>query len=210
MSNRLKNLVKKSSLSQEEIANKIGTNYIHLNKVLNGRANLTTRMAKKLSSIPELYTDEQELLYPSLALDIAGTFFTGLKCEMFKTSRPQLYVPTPIKENYFGLLYRGQSYESSKFHLPLNQSEVMVFDGSYEKNKEIDEVGIGKLNVVENEAGEIWVGWLDTKSRKTGKHGFSPIGSTAWLTCKIKWSSCFIMAWNLCKLEGADNLVQLD
>ena len=210
MNDKLKTIIEASTLTQKEIASKLGTNQIHLNKVLNGKANLTTRMAKKLATIQELKTSEQDLIYPTLPLDIAGAWFTGQKVNSFKTSRPELYVPTPIKENYFGLIYRGQSYESSKFHLPLHEGEVMVFDGTYEKHKKIDPDGIGKLNVIENDNGELWVGWLDIISKKTGKHGFSPLGSTAWLTCKIKWSSTFIMAWNLAKLEGVDNLVQLD
>ena len=84
---------------------KIGKNYSEqdLNKVLNGKANLTTRMAKKLATIPELKTSEQDLVYPSLPLDIAGYFYTGLVVEQYKTSRPQLYVPTPINPNYFGI-----------------------------------------------------------------------------------------------------------
>jgi len=167
-------------------------------------------MAKKLATIQELKTSEQDLIYPTLPLDIAGSWFTGNKVESFKTSRPQLYVPTPIKENWFGLIYRGQSYETSAFHLSMHEGEVMVFDGDYEIHKKIDPCSVGKLSCVENENGELWVGWLDEKSKRTGKYGFSPLGSTAWLTCKIKWASCFIMSWNLCKLEGTDNLVQLD
>ena len=210
MNDKLKKIIEVSPLTQKDIAAKLGTNQIHLNKVLNGKANLTTRMAKKLATIQELKTSEQDLIYPTLPLDIAGYWFTGLKVENFKTSRPQLYVPTPISPNYFGLIYRGQSYDSSKFHLAMNDGEVMVFDGTYEKNNVIDSCAIGKLSCVENENGELWVGWLDEKSKKTGKHGFNPLGGTAWLTCKLKWASCFIMAWNLCKLEGTDNLVQLD
>jgi len=210
MNDKLKKIIEVSSLTQKDIAAKLGTNQIHLNKVLNGKANLTTRMAKKLATIQELKTSEQDLIYPTLPLDIAGSWFTGNKVESFKTSRPQLYVPTPIKENWFGLIYRGQSYETSSFHLSMHEGEVMVFDGDFEIHKKIDPDGIGKLNVVENHKGEMWCGWLDTKSKKTGLHGFSPLGSTAWLTMKLKWSSTFIMAWNLAKLEGTDNLVQLD
>ena len=210
MNDKLKSLIEVSPLTQKEIAAKLGTNQIHLNKVLNGKANLTTRMAKKLATIQELKTSEQDLIYPTLPLDIAGYWFTGFEVKPFKTSRPQLYVPTPIKENYFGLIYRGQSYEASKFHLPLHEGEVMVFDGTFEKNNEIEETSIGKLACVENGKGDLWVGWLDEKSKRTKKYGFSPLGSTAWLTCDIRWSSTFIMAWNLAKLEGTDNLVQLD
>ena len=210
MNDKLKSLIEVSSLTQKEIAAKLGTNQIHLNKVLNGKASLTTRMAKKLATITELKTSEQDLIYPTLPLDIAGYWFTGLAVQPFKTSRPQLYVPTPIKENYFGLILRGQSYTASNFHQAIDQGEVMVFDGTFEKNKEVDPDAIGKLSCVENAAGELWVGWLDEVNKKTKKYGFSPLGSTAWLKCEIKWASTFIMAWNLCKLEGVDNLVQLD
>ena len=54
MNDKLKRMIELSSLTQKEIAAKLGTNQIHLNKVLNGKASLTTRMAKKLSTIPEL------------------------------------------------------------------------------------------------------------------------------------------------------------
>ena len=43
-----------------------------------------------------------------------------------------------------------------------------------------------------------------------GIYDFQPMGSTAWLNCKIKWSASYIMSWNLAILEGTDNLVQLD
>jgi len=210
MLDKIKKAIEEYPEKNYQIAKKLGISEQHLSRVLNGKKPLTQKLAKKLTSLDDFGFNEQEMLYPHLPLDIAGYFYTGLKVNSFKTSRPQLYVPTPIKSNYFGLIYRGQSYESSKFHLPIHEGEVMVFDGTYEKHKKIDPDGIGKLNVVENESGELWVGWLDTMSKKTEKHGFSPLGSTAWLTCKIKWSSTFIMAWNLAKLEGVDNLVQLD
>tara|TARA_R100000458_G_C8179973_1_gene177371 strand:+ start:93 stop:737 length:645 start_codon:yes stop_codon:yes gene_type:complete len=210
MNDKLKVMIEQSTLTQKDIAAKLGTNQIHLNKVLNGKANLTTRMAKKLATIPELKTSEQDLVYPSLPLDIAGYFYTGLVVEQYKTSRPQLYVPTPINPNYFGIIYCGQSYPSSKFHLSLKDGECMVFDGSYEKNKQIDSDAIGKLSVVETDRGGLWVGWLDDPSKSDKKHGFNPLGSTAWIKIKIKWASTFVMAFNLCKLEGTDNLVQLD
>jgi transcriptional regulator with XRE-family HTH domain len=210
MNDKLKKIIEVSSLTQKDIATKLGTNQIHLNKVLNGKANLTTRMAKKLATISELKTSEQDLIYPSLPLDIAGYYYTGLKVVPFKTSRPQLYVPTPINPNYFGVIYRGQSYENSKFHLPLNDGECMVFDGSFEKLKIIDPDAIGKLSIIENEKGELWCGWLDEMGKQSKKHNFNPLGSTAWVHFKVKWASTFVMAWNLCKLEGVDNLVQLD
>ena len=210
MNDKLKKLIEVSPLTQKDVAAKLGTNQIHLNKILNGKANLTTRMAKKLATIQELKTNEQDLIYPALPLEIAGYYYTGLQVESFKTSRPQLYVPTPISPNYFGVIYRGQSYAESKFHLPLDKGEVMVFDGSYEKTKTIDPDAIGKLSIIENEKGELWCGWLDEMGTKTKKHNFNPLGSTAWVHFKVKWASTFVMAWNLCKLEGVDNLVQLD
>lgn len=209
MSDKLKDIIANSSLTQKEIASKLGTNQIHLNKVLNGKATLTTRMAKKISTIQELQTSEQDLIYPTLPLDIAGFWHTGLKIESFKTSRPQLHVPTPIRENYFGLIYRNAMYPSSPFHQSMDQGDVLVFDGTFEKNKEIDPVSINRLACVENAAGELWVGYLGNKNSK-GIYDFQPMGSTAWLNCKIKWSASYIMSWNLAILEGTDNLVQLD
>jgi hypothetical protein len=86
----------------------------------------------------------------------------------------------------------------------------MVFDGSFEKLKIIDPDAIGKLSIIENEKGELWCGWLDEMGKQSKKHNFNPLGSTAWVHFKVKWASTFVMAWNLCKLEGVDNLVQLD
>ena len=119
MQEKLKNMIEGSALTQKEIAAKLGTNQIHLNIVLNGKAALTTMMAKKLATIPELKTSEQDLIYPTLPLDIAGHFHVGKKVKMYKTSRPSLYVPTPIKENYFGVIYQGQDF-NSPFNLDIN------------------------------------------------------------------------------------------
>tara|TARA_Y100001951_G_C11277681_1_gene263061 strand:+ start:454 stop:1098 length:645 start_codon:yes stop_codon:yes gene_type:complete len=210
MNDKLKKLIEVSPLSQKNVAAKLGTNKIHLNKILNGKANLTTRMAKKLATISELKTNEQDLIYPALPLDISSFFYAGHHCVQYKTSRPQLYVPTPIRENYFGVIFRGQHHETSKFHLPLNDGECMIFDGSYEKSKTVDPDAIGKLAIIENEKGEMWVGWLDEMGKQSKKHNFNPLGSNAWMHNQIKWASTFVMSFNLCKLEGVDNLVQLD
>ena len=210
MLDKIKKAIEKYPEKNYQIAKKLGISEQHLSRVLNGKKPLTQKLAKKLTSLDDFSFNEQEMLYPHLPLDIAGHWFTGYEVKAFKTSRPQLYVPTPIKENYFGLIYRGQSYESSKFHLPLHEGEVMVFDGTFEKNNEIEESSIGKLACVENVQGDLWVGWLDEKGKRTKKYGFNPLGSTAWLACEIRWSSTFIMSWNLAKLEGVDNLVQLD
>jgi len=209
MSDKLKEIISNSALTQKEIAFKLGTNQIHLNKVLNGKATLTTRMAKKISTIQELQTSEQDLIYPTLPLDIAGYWHTGYKIENFKTSRPQLYVPTPIRENYFGLIFRNSFHTSSPFHTKMEEGDVLVFDGTFEKQKEIDPLSVGKLACVENSVGELWVGYLGAKNAK-GFYDFSPMGSTAWLNCKIKWAASYIMSWNLAVLEGTDNLIQLD
>ena len=209
MNDKLKVMIEQSSLTQKDIAAKLGTNQIHLNKVLNGKAALTTRMAKKLATIPELKTSEQDLIYPPLPLDIAGWFHVGKEVEMFKTSRPSLYVPTPIKENYFGVVFRGHD-NNSPFNLKLNEGECMVFDGWFEKHKEIDASFLGKINIIECPKSQLYVGWLDEKSKTTGKYGFQRLGTSAWETCHVLWASTFIQAWNLAKLEGTDNLVQLD
>ena len=209
MNDKLKVMIEQSSLTQKEIAAKLGTNQIHLNKVLNGKASLTTRMAKKLATIPELKTTEQDLVYPTLPLDIAGWFHVGKEVQMFKTSRPSLYVPTPIRENYFGIVFRGHD-NNSPFNLKLNEGECMVFDGWFEKHKEIDESFLGKMNLIECPKNELYVGWLDEKSKRSGKYGFNRLGTSSWETCEVLWASTFIQAWNLAKLEGSDNLVQLD
>ena len=44
MHQKLKDMIAQSGIKQKELAVKLGTNEIHLNKVLNGRDNLTTRM----------------------------------------------------------------------------------------------------------------------------------------------------------------------
>jgi transcriptional regulator with XRE-family HTH domain len=206
--------IKKAILEYPEknyqIANKLGISEQHLSRVLNGKKPLTQKLAKKLTTLDDFGFNEQEMLYPHLPLDIAGYYYTGLQVVPFKTSRPQLHVPTPINPNYFGVIYRGQSYETSKFHLPLKDGECMVFDGSFEKLKTIDPDAVGKLSIVENQNGELWCGWLDEMGKQSKKHNFNPLGSTAWVHFKVKWASTFVMAWNLCKLEGVDNLVQLD
>ena len=43
-----------------------------------------------------------------------------------------------------------------------------------------------------------------------GKYGFNRLGTSSWETCEVLWASTFVQAWNLAKLEGSDNLVQLD
>ena len=209
MHQKLKDMIAQSGIKQKELAVKLGTNEIHLNKVLNGRATLTTRMAKKLSSIKELNTSEQELIYPSLPLDIAGFCFDGLPAQLFKTSRPQLYVPTSIEQNWYGVVYRGSEREDALFHHTIATGDCLVFDGIYEKDKSIDPKSVGYLSCLENNKGEIWIGYLGNKNKK-GKYSFQAIGSQAYLELKVIWSSAFVMALNLNKLEGVDNLLQLD
>ena len=209
MNDKLKVMIEQSSLTQKEIAAKLGTNQIHLNKVLNGKASLTTRMAKKLATIPELKTTEQDLVYPPLPLDIAGSFYVGQYVRMYKTSRPSLYVPTPIKENYFGVIFQGHDNDSH-FTLNLDEGECMVFDGWFEKHKEIDPSYLGKMNIIECPKNKLYVGWLDEKSKSTGKYGFNRLGTSSWENCEVLWASTFIQSWNLSKLEGTDNLIQLD
>jgi|10_taG_2_1085330.scaffolds.fasta_scaffold11107_8 transcriptional regulator with XRE-family HTH domain len=60
----LRKSIKNSGLQQIEIAKIIGTNVIHLNKVLNGKAGLTSNIMKKLSNIRILHINEHDLLYP--------------------------------------------------------------------------------------------------------------------------------------------------
>ena len=60
----LRKSIKNSGLQQIEIAKIIGVNVIHLNKVLNGKAGLTSNIVKKLANIKILHINEHDLLYP--------------------------------------------------------------------------------------------------------------------------------------------------
>ena len=61
---KLRKSIKNSGLQQIEIAKIIGINVIHLNKVLNGKASLTSNIVKKLENIKILHIKEHDLLYP--------------------------------------------------------------------------------------------------------------------------------------------------
>lgn len=206
---KLRNAIRQHPEKQYKIAEKLGITAPHLSRVLSGDKPLTQRLAKKITGLNEFNFNEQELLYPHLELTIAGFFHVNKKVQTYNTSRPSLYVPTPIKENYFGVIFRGHD-NNSAFNLKLNEGECMVFDGWFEKHKEIDQSYLGKMNIIECPKNELYVGWLDEKSSKTGKYGFCPLGTSAWQTCHVLWASTFIMAWNLAKLEGVDKLIQLD
>ena len=58
----LRKSIKNSGLQQIEIAKIIGVNVIHLNKVLNGKAGLTSNIVKKLANIKILHINEHDLL----------------------------------------------------------------------------------------------------------------------------------------------------
>ncbi len=61
---KLRKSIKNSGLQQIEIAKIIGVNVIHLNKVLNGKAGLTSNIVKKLANVKILHINEHDLLYP--------------------------------------------------------------------------------------------------------------------------------------------------
>ncbi len=60
----LRNIIKNSGLEQKQIASIIGINVIHFNKVLNGKAVLTSKLADKLAKISIFKTNVHDLLYP--------------------------------------------------------------------------------------------------------------------------------------------------
>lgn len=60
----LRKIIKNSGLQQKQIAKIIEINVIHLNKVLNGKVDLTKKLAHKLAEINLLHTNEHDLLYP--------------------------------------------------------------------------------------------------------------------------------------------------
>ena len=60
----LRNIIKNSGLEQKQIASMIGINVIHFNKVLNGKAVFTSKLAHKLAKISIFKTNVHDLLYP--------------------------------------------------------------------------------------------------------------------------------------------------
>ena len=86
----LKSLIEDLDLTQEEVADKIGINKIHLNKVLNGKAEVSMDLAKKLSSLTEFNSTPQEILFPPLEIECIGEMFPMENVSLYKTERPKI------------------------------------------------------------------------------------------------------------------------
>ena len=135
----LKSLIEDLNLTQEEIADKIGMNKIHLNKVLNGKAEVSMDLAKKLSSLPEFNTTPQEVLFPPLEVECIGEIFPSEAVSLYKGERPKMMCKFPISPGYIAL----KSFLMPRLQVTTSPTEVhfdfLIFDGNYITNDKLEE-----------------------------------------------------------------------
>jgi len=134
----LKSLIEDLNLTQEEIADKIGMNKIHLNKVLNGKAEVSMDLAKKLSSLPEFNTTPQEVLFPPLEVECIGEIYPSEAVSLYKGVRPKILCKFPISPGYIAL----KSYLMPRLQATTSPTEVyfdyLIFDGNYINNDKLE------------------------------------------------------------------------
>jgi len=134
----LKSLIEDLNLTQEEVADKIGMNKIHLNKVLNGKAEVSMDLAKKLSSLPEFNTTPQEVLFPPLEIECIGEIYPSEAVSLYKGERPKIMCKFPISPGYICL----KSFLMPKLQMVTSPTEVhydyLVFDGNYINNDKLE------------------------------------------------------------------------
>jgi len=175
----LKSLIEDLELTQEEVADKIGINKIHLNKVLNGKAEVSMDLAKKLSSLTEFNSTPQEILFPPLEIECIGEMFPMENVSLYKTERPKIMCKFPISPGYICL----KSYLMPRIQRDANPKEsgydVLVFDGKYIEKDTMEKNFDNRFCLVHTMQNDLVCGMTLQNPEIENKVTVMPIGSTA-------------------------------
>ncbi len=175
----LKSLIEDLDLTQEEVADKIGINKIHLNKVLNGKAEVSMDLAKKLSSLTEFNSTPQEILFPPLEIECIGEMFPMESVTLFKTERPKIMCKFPISPGYICL----KSYLMPRIQRdadPLKSGyDILVFDGKYIEKDLMEKNFDNRFCLVHTMKNDLVCGMTLQNPDIENKVTVMPIGSTA-------------------------------
>tara|TARA_Y100001951_G_C11274811_1_gene261160 strand:- start:726 stop:1355 length:630 start_codon:yes stop_codon:yes gene_type:complete len=199
---KLRDKMSEAGITQEILAKKININKVHLNKVLNGNASLTSSLAEKIANIKELQIPSaQSLLFPPQPLELSGKYHTNLPVELFKFDRLHIDLPS-VLPGWYGIVYCGQEDQHSSFHFKLEEGLVNIFDSKYQKLGKKDERAYNNISIIQRTSDQkLYIGWLGTPNIKTNKHPFQLMNSTSTLYIEIDWCSI---------LEGSVNLKALN
>ena len=188
----LKSLIEHLDYTQEEVADKIGINKIHLNKVLNGKADVTMDLSKKLSSIPEFNLTPQEILFPPLEIECIGEMFPMENVTLFKAERPKIMCKFPISPGYICL----RSYLMPRIQRDANPAtadyDILIFDGKYIEKNELEKHFDNRFCLVLTEAENLICGMTLKNPTEENRATVMPIGSTAPIR-NIKIKACAIV-----------------